>query len=132
VLLTRAADFFSIGTNDLIQYTMACDRMNEAVSELYQPLNSSVLQLINMVIDAAHGQGMWVACAGRWPVILEPYNCFRYGLGRVQHESRQHSRAAKKQLRTLSMLDAVVLAGKALLCATQEEVEAPVAGSAAQ
>lgn len=51
------ADFFSIGTNDLMQYTMAADRMSEKVSYLYQPLNPSILTLINMTIKGAHEKG---------------------------------------------------------------------------
>ncbi|SYV96965.1 Phosphoenolpyruvate-protein phosphotransferase, partial [Mycoplasmopsis edwardii] len=53
------ADFVSIGTNDLIQYSMAADRMNENISYLYQPLNPSILRLIKMVIDGAHKHGKW-------------------------------------------------------------------------
>jgi phosphotransferase system enzyme I (PtsI) len=62
--LAKEADFFSIGTNDLVQYTMAADRMNEKVSHLTQPMNPSVLRLIRMVIENAHREGKWVGMCG--------------------------------------------------------------------
>jgi phosphoenolpyruvate-protein phosphotransferase (PTS system enzyme I) len=62
--LAKEADFFSIGTNDLIQYTMAADRMNETVSYLYQPCHPSILRLIHMVIWAAEKEGKWVGMCG--------------------------------------------------------------------
>lgn len=63
-LFAKEVDFFSIGTNDLIQYTMAADRMNETVSYLYQPNHPSILRLINNVIQAAHKEGKWVGMCG--------------------------------------------------------------------
>ncbi|WP_374720104.1 phosphoenolpyruvate--protein phosphotransferase, partial [Parageobacillus toebii] len=60
----KEVDFFSIGTNDLIQYTMAADRMNERVSYLYQPYNPAILRLISNVIDAAHKEGKWAGMCG--------------------------------------------------------------------
>lgn len=60
----KEVDFFSVGTNDLIQYTMAADRMNERVSYLYQPYNPSILRLIKNVIDAAHAEGKWAGMCG--------------------------------------------------------------------
>ncbi|MCR8969428.1 phosphoenolpyruvate--protein phosphotransferase [Facklamia sp. 7083-14-GEN3] len=60
----KEVDFFSIGTNDLIQYSMAADRMNEQVSYLYQPYNPSILRLVKFVIEAAHQEGKWVGMCG--------------------------------------------------------------------
>jgi phosphoenolpyruvate-protein phosphotransferase len=62
--LAREADFFSVGTNDLTQYTLACDRGNSLVAGLYQPLEPAVLRLIRMACDAAHAHGRHVAVCG--------------------------------------------------------------------
>ncbi|MCV9899775.1 phosphoenolpyruvate--protein phosphotransferase [Exiguobacterium profundum] len=60
----KEVDFFSVGTNDLIQYTMAADRMNEKVSYLYQPFNPAILNLLHNVITEAHKAGKWVGMCG--------------------------------------------------------------------
>lgn len=63
-LFTQEADFLSIGTNDLIQYTLAADRMNEQISYLYQPYHPAIIRLVKNVIEAAHKNGKWVGMCG--------------------------------------------------------------------
>ncbi|OGS20900.1 MAG: phosphoenolpyruvate--protein phosphotransferase [Elusimicrobia bacterium RIFOXYA2_FULL_39_19] len=63
-IIAKEADFLSIGTNDLIQYTFAIDRMNETVAYMYEPLHLSVLRLLKHIIDAGHNAGKWVGMCG--------------------------------------------------------------------
>ncbi|ADM71364.1 Phosphoenolpyruvate-protein phosphotransferase [Paenibacillus polymyxa E681] len=118
----KEVDFFSIGTNDLIQYTMAADRMNERVSYLYQPYNPSILRLVKMVIDAAHREGRWVGMCGEMagdttaiPLLL--------GLGLDEFSMSATSiLPARSQISKLSRADMEKLATKALDMQTAEQV----------
>ena len=123
----KEVDFFSIGTNDLIQYTMAADRMNEQVSYLYQPYNPSILRLINNVVKAAHAEGKWAGMCGEMagdqtavPLLM--------GIGldefSMSATSVLQTRSLMKRLDSTKMEE---LSNKALTeCETMEEVVALV------
>lgn len=118
----KHADFFSIGTNDLIQYSMAADRMSEHVSYLYQPYNPSVLRLIKMTIDGAHKEGKWAGMCGA--MAGEPYAVpLLLGMGLDEFSmSATQILKAHKMVNGLSKDEAAKLADEALKLATAEEV----------
>ncbi|ADU31393.1 phosphoenolpyruvate--protein phosphotransferase [Evansella cellulosilytica] len=122
----KEVDFFSIGTNDLIQYTMAADRMNEQVSYLYQPYNPAILRLIKMVIDASHKEGKWTGMCGEMagdsvaiPLLL--------GLGLDEFSMSATSiLPARSQLAGITKEAAEKVAQEALHLNTAEEVKSLV------
>ncbi|MGB4984634.1 MAG: phosphoenolpyruvate--protein phosphotransferase, partial [Erysipelotrichaceae bacterium] len=118
----KVADFFSIGTNDLIQYSMAADRMSENVSYLYQPYNPSILNLVKMTIDGAHSQGKWCGMCGE--MAGEPYAVgLLMGLGLDEFSMSASSiLQARKVFRSLSYERMQEVANKALSLGTSEEV----------
>ncbi|CAC5911543.1 TPA: phosphoenolpyruvate--protein phosphotransferase [Staphylococcus aureus] len=121
-VFAKEVDFFSIGTNDLIQYTLAADRMSERVSYLYQPYNPSILRLVKQVIEASHKEGKWTGMCGEMagdetaiPLLL--------GLGLDEFSMSATSiLKARRQINGLSKNEMNELANRAVDCATQEEV----------
>lgn len=121
-IFAKEVDFFSIGTNDLIQYTMAADRMSERVSYLYQPYNPSILRLVKQVIDASHKEGKWTGMCGEMagdetaiPLLL--------GLGLDEFSMSATSiLKARRQIKGLSTTEMTQLADRAMNCATVDEV----------
>ncbi|BCB03149.1 phosphoenolpyruvate--protein phosphotransferase [Bacillus sp. KH172YL63] len=126
-VFAKEVDFFSIGTNDLIQYTMAADRMNERVSYLYQPYNPAILRLVKLVIDAAHKEGKWAGMCGEMagdeiavPILLglglDEFSMSATSILRARSQIRQLNRAEMKELAeealTLDTNDAVIAAVK--------------------
>ena len=121
-VFAKEVDFFSIGTNDLIQYTLAADRMSERVSYLYQPYNPSILRLVKQVIEASHKEGKWTGMCGEMagdqtavPLLL--------GLGLDEFSMSATSiLKARRQINGLSKNEMAELANRAVECSTQEEV----------
>ncbi|WP_211654221.1 phosphoenolpyruvate--protein phosphotransferase [Planococcus alpniumensis] len=127
-VFAKEVDFFSIGTNDLIQYTMAADRMNERVSYLYQPFNPAILRLVKMVIDAAHKEGKWAGMCGEMagddiaiPILL--------GLGLDEFSMSASSvLKARAQISRLSKQEMASHTDQILALSSSQEVEAYVKG----
>lgn len=122
-LLIKEVDFFSIGTNDLIQYTTAVDRMNEKISYLYEPFHPAILRMIKMVIEHAHNGGKWAGMCGEMagdpklvPILL--------GLGLDEFSMSASSiLPARKVINELCYKDMKNIAEKVLTLSTAEEVK---------
>lgn len=121
--LAKEVDFFSIGTNDLTQYTLAVDRGNEIIAHLYNPLTPSVLNLIKQVIDASHAEGKWTGMCGelagdvRATALLLGMGLDEFSMSGI---SIPH---VKKLVRSINFADAKALADEALKQPTAAEIE---------
>ena len=115
-VFAKEVDFFSIGTNDLIQYSMAADRMNEQVSYLYQPYNPSILRLLKMIIDGGHEAGIWVGMCGEMAGDLKAIPLL-LGLGLDEFSMSAGSiLEARSLIRSLNYETMQTMAQKALQC----------------
>ncbi|MDY5715434.1 MAG: phosphoenolpyruvate--protein phosphotransferase [Veillonella caviae] len=123
-ILAKYVDFFSIGTNDLCQYTLAVDRMNEAIGNLYQPLHPGVLRLIKGVIDASHEQGKFTGMCGE--LAGDPVaTMILLGLGLDEFSMTASSiPLIKNILRSVSKAECEAVANHALTLDTAEEITA--------
>ena len=122
-LLAREVDFFSVGTNDLIQYALAIDRINEQVAYLYEPLHPAVLRMLRNVVSAAHNEGIWVSMCGE--MAGDPrYGLVLVGLGFDELSMTPASIPMMKRIvRSVTYGQAAELTQKLFGCATAQEVE---------
>jgi len=122
-ILAREVDFFSIGTNDLIQYSMAIDRGNPSVSYLYRPLHPAMLRLIKGVIDAARASGRQVSLCGE--MAADPLcAALLLGMGITDLSMKPSAiPAVKHLLRSLSLAEARRMAREALALSSCREIE---------
>ncbi|MBO4633213.1 MAG: phosphoenolpyruvate--protein phosphotransferase, partial [Lentisphaeria bacterium] len=119
--MAKKVDFFSIGTNDLVQYTLALDRNNEHVAHLYEPTHPAVLQLIANTARAAGRNGIWTGVCGEMASDLR-YIPILIGLG-VEELSMSPIAIghARRLIRKISMADAEKIAAQALQASTAKE-----------
>jgi len=121
--LARETHFFSIGTNDLIQYTLAIDRVNEKTAHLYEPAHPAVLKMIQKTIDAGHNEGIHVALCGE--MASDPLFAFLLlGMGIDEFSMSAASiLTVKRMIRSVKLQDAQRVAYEAMQLATGQEVE---------
>lgn len=121
--LAKEVDFFSIGTNDLTQYTLAVDRGNELIAHLYNPMTPSVLNLIKQVIDASHAEGKWTGMCGELAGDVKA-TALLLGMGLDEFSMSAISVPhVKKLVRSINFADAKVLADEALAQPTAADIE---------
>lgn len=122
-LLAREVDFFSVGTNDLIQYALAIDRINEQVAYLYEPLHPAVLRLLRSVVSAAHNEGIWISMCGE--MAADPlYGLLLVGLGLDELSMTPGAIPLMKRIiRSVTYGQAAEVAQRVFGCATAQEVE---------
>ncbi|MCK5655680.1 MAG: phosphoenolpyruvate--protein phosphotransferase [Candidatus Aureabacteria bacterium] len=121
-IIARHVDFFSIGTNDLIQYSIAVDRVNEKVAYLYEPANPAVLRLIKSIIDNGHAENIWVGMCGEMAGDLE-MTLILVGMGIDElSASSIIVPEIKKVIRSSSFKSLQMLSEKVLKCSTSYEV----------
>lgn len=121
--LAKEVDFFSIGTNDLTQYTLAVDRGNELISHLYNPMSPSVLGLIKQVIDASHAEGKWTGMCGELAGD-ERATLLLLGMGLDEFSMSAISvPRIKKLIRHVNYQEVKALADEALQKPTSAEIE---------
>ncbi|OOE70219.1 phosphoenolpyruvate-protein phosphotransferase PtsI [Salinivibrio sp. IB282] len=124
--LAKEVEFFSIGTNDLTQYTLAVDRGNELISHLYNPLSPAVLTVIKQVIDASHAEGKWTGMCGELAGD-EKATLLLMGMGLDEFSMSAISiPRIKKIIRNANFADVKAMADKALTLPTAAEIEAYV------
>lgn len=122
-ILAKEVSFFSIGTNDLIQYSLAVDRANEKIAYLYEPTHPAVLRLIKNIIDAGHEEGIWVGMCGE--MAGEPtFALLLLGLGLDKFStSPVMIPKVKKVIRSVSLVQAQQIAKECLSLSTGKEVK---------
>ncbi len=126
-ILARKSDFFSIGTNDLIQYTLAVDRGNEKIAYLYEPFHPGVLRMLKLIIDDAHAKGLSVGMCGEMAgdpmstVVLLGLGLDEFSMGAVGIPE------VKRIIRSVSMAEAEELVGSILEMKSYVEIDEFVA-----